>query len=618
MYSEKEERINQSLLGNSSLNQDLNNKLNKCICRIEVKNVIGSGFLIKLQKGKKDSFFLITNEHVITKEMIKSNDKIKFYYDNINDKNKFIELKLKDRFIKTYDYMNIDACLIEILDSDNVDKACFLKTPKLENIYKYKKKKKKKINILQFPLGGDLHLSNDEIIEINLAKYELYYRASTQPGSSGSPIILENSEEVIGIHKQGGKNKNVGNFIFPIILSLKNNFEYVENFIINDNETYEGEINNNKMREGFGKSIYKDGSYYKGQWLNDKKYGIGIEYNKNGKIKYEGEFVNNEYDGQGTKYDKIRKWKYIGQWKNGKKNGKGVEYDNKNNKIYEGDFINNEYSGQGYSFYEKGNLAYDGYWENNKKNGKGKTYFENEHDKIEYDGNFINDCYHGQGIFYNRLGYVLYNGEWKNNKKNGFGRKYYEYEDNKLEYEGMFVEDEFHGKGIYYYKNGKKKYEGNWKNNKKSGKGKNYYENEILEYQGNFENNEYNGKGTSYYKNGNIEYVGDWKNNKKNGKGKKFNENNKLEYEGEFLDNEFHGYGISYYENRQKKYDGNWKHNKKDGHGKEYFINGIIRFRGIFSNDKVHEGEGYKNENGRMRRIKLIAGRIENNNGCFN
>ena len=71
--------------------------------------------------------------------MIKSNEKIKIYYDNINCKDKFVifELNKNERFIRTYDYMNIDACLIQILPSDNIDKSYFLQTPKLNKINKY-------------------------------------------------------------------------------------------------------------------------------------------------------------------------------------------------------------------------------------------------------------------------------------------------------------------------------------------------------------------------------------------------------------------------------------------------------------------------------------------------
>ena len=51
----------------------------------------------------------------------------------------------------------------------------------------------------------------------------------------------------------------------------------------------EGEFNNDK-REGYGKYTYKNGNYYIGEWLNDKKKGKGIVYNKKNCILYRGNY----------------------------------------------------------------------------------------------------------------------------------------------------------------------------------------------------------------------------------------------------------------------------------------------------------------------------------------
>jgi len=78
-----------------------------------------------------------------------------------------------------------------------------------------------KIYIVQFPFGKNMSHSKGKIININ--KYEFIHKASTEPGSSGSPVFLEQSTKVIGIHKQSdiNKNNNFGDFIFPIINKLK-------------------------------------------------------------------------------------------------------------------------------------------------------------------------------------------------------------------------------------------------------------------------------------------------------------------------------------------------------------------------------------------------------------
>ena len=54
----------------------------KSLCKIFIGNQASSGFLIKLFKVDEDFFCLMTNEHVITKDIIKNKEKIKFYYDN--------------------------------------------------------------------------------------------------------------------------------------------------------------------------------------------------------------------------------------------------------------------------------------------------------------------------------------------------------------------------------------------------------------------------------------------------------------------------------------------------------------------------------------------------------
>ncbi len=44
------------------------------------------------------------------------------------------------------------------------------------------------------------------------------------------------------------------------------------------------------MRHGRGKFFYKEGSYYHGDWSNNKMHGIGVLYYPNATIAYEGEW----------------------------------------------------------------------------------------------------------------------------------------------------------------------------------------------------------------------------------------------------------------------------------------------------------------------------------------
>ena len=621
---DENDRINLAKMKNSSLeNQDLINKLNRSICKIDINNKFGSGFLMKLQKGKEVLDFLITNEHVIDQNSIKEKIKFKFNYDCLNDKDKSVEIQLNndERFIRTYNYMNVDATLVQILPSDNIDKSFFLESPKLEKINKYKEFEGKKIRIPQFPNGNDLQSSNEQITGINRYRNELYYKASTERGSSGSPIFLENNEEVIGIHKQAYIKKdneesiNIGSFLAPIIESLINDYDYVENLVINDNEIYEGEINKNKLREGYGKYINKDQNYYYiGQWLNNDKHGNGVIYDLNKKKKniiYEGGFDKNKYHGKGILYDK-KVGKYDGDWENDVKKGIGKQYDKDGVLIYFGQFKNDKYCGEGIHYYENGDIEYDGKWENGLKNGKGIKYYKGFKDKIKYDGTFNDDVFHGSGTYYDEKGNVLYDGEYKNGKKNGQGRQYYKDEIGKIEYEGNFNNNDFDGYGIYYYKNGNWKYKGNWKNKIYDGIGISYYDNKnkdydghwsngikktpkntenqgtkntdensfkediqyynnlgnTIKYKGGFDDNIYNGKGILYYESGKKKYDGYWSHGKKECKteyGKEYydNENNTIKYEGKFYNGEYYKDGTLYYETGEPKYKGEWSNGKR-------------------------------------------------------
>ena len=68
---------------------------------------------------------------------------------------------------------------------------------------------------------------------------------------------MENSTQVIGIHKQGNitKSENYGNFIYAIIKSLKN---------YKTNKIKENVSKNISQNEVIGKYNYSNGTYYYG------------------------------------------------------------------------------------------------------------------------------------------------------------------------------------------------------------------------------------------------------------------------------------------------------------------------------------------------------------------
>ena len=378
------------------------NKATRSLCKIITEKNKGTGFFIKLYRNNNPLFCLMTNEHVIKKGFIDRKETIEIIYDFEFNSIK-IKLDKEERFINEYTDMNIDLTIVEIIKKDNISEDFFL-LPYTEynNI-----KKGNEIYIPQYI--KKLKYAEGKIEEIN--NYELSYKISTTGGSSGSPIILKNTIQVIGIHKEGGENENYGNFIYPIIEKFKseNNSEkkicengkyytgYWENgishgkgILLDENKKirYEGDCINGNI-EGYGKYYFEGGGIYIGQFKNDLQYGKGKVYGRNGNLRYDGDFVNNHMEGMGKYIYKNGEY-YYGQWKNNLRNGKGIMYYKNGNKKYDGDFINNKYEGNGTYFWENGEY-YIGQWKNGLKHGKGTIYYKNGN--IKYDGNFINGKY---------------------------------------------------------------------------------------------------------------------------------------------------------------------------------------------------------------------------------
>ena len=655
-------RFNQALQKNSNM-IPLNTILNvgKSVCKIETGSLIGSGFFIKLTKGNEDLYCLMTNRHVITRKMIQLKQNLNILYDNLN-KNFILQLDVNKRFIRVYDYMNLDVTIVEILSIDNVNPQYFL-LPFMNYQKTFNDYLKEKIYIVQYPLGQYLQHSEGSIVSVNeeIEKFEFIHNASTQQGSSGSPIFLKGSLYVLGIHKQGSQDGNYAHFIFPIIYSLlKDNYKEIE---YENGDKYAGEMINNK-REGFGKFHMKNGEYYIGKWHNDNAHGFGKQYYPERCLKYKGNFVNNEYNGYGLYIFENEEY-YEGFFKNSMANGKGT-YHYINGDLYEGEFFDNIKQGQGKFICSNGNY-YMGQWRNDMQNGYGEYYEDNKlifkgdlingikngygqlykNGSLEYDGHFIDDKYDGEGSLYDSSN--LYFGEWKAGQKNGHGEDYFNEGDfiaetklgrfSSISYENFYIIknnirfDSISNENLYLLKSNTYKfiyyYNGEFKDGKKNGKGKLYYcgmqirkynNEKILIFEGEWKNGVKHGEGKDYYLNGSTRYKGQYFLGYYNVEGEFISETG-ASYKGNFYQGQLHGYGIlsgvePYKEfsdsfpdleiDNIKEYEGEFVHNKKEGLGTAIYNDGS-RYQGIWMNDKYNgEGTFYK-ENG-----EYISGLWEN------
>ena len=123
---------------------------------------------------------MMANQHVIDDELTKKDEEILIKYENEKRQLKIV-LNKEERIIICFKkILNIDLTVVEIIPKDSIDESYFL----LPN-FNYEKKIKhllnKDIQILQFPWGKKLSLSQGKILKLKGSKF--YHSASTNFGS---------------------------------------------------------------------------------------------------------------------------------------------------------------------------------------------------------------------------------------------------------------------------------------------------------------------------------------------------------------------------------------------------------------------------------------------------
>ena len=167
---ERRKRINEEIITGSKIRSIDSCLFEVCpsICKIlyptqkGIKK--GAGFLIKLYKEDEPLFCLMTNDHIITKEVIEKKTEIEVFYFNGKKRIKII-LDQKERLIHSYKDMDIDCMIIEILDKDNVNEDYYLLPNEEYNDNNFNELNNKKIYVVQFPKGMNLSYSVGEIIK---------------------------------------------------------------------------------------------------------------------------------------------------------------------------------------------------------------------------------------------------------------------------------------------------------------------------------------------------------------------------------------------------------------------------------------------------------------------
>ena len=242
--------------------QKIIEQMNNCICKIKINKKQSTGFFCKIPFPNKINMkkILITNNHIINKELLDNkNTQIEL---SIEKESKSKWINLKDRLKYTNKYY--DITIIELKESDNINNYLELDEQIINDIIVNIHNKKGNDNIIyinqtvyiiQYP-ESDLSVSYGTILNISIDKNnEFIHNCSTKNGSSGSPILNLNNK-VIGIHKEHIDKNNINkglflnnaikNFIKINYYSMKDANEDLLNYF---NEKYNTEIKDTLIEE---------------------------------------------------------------------------------------------------------------------------------------------------------------------------------------------------------------------------------------------------------------------------------------------------------------------------------------------------------------------------------
>ncbi|XP_044919500.1 MORN repeat-containing protein 1 isoform X1 [Mustela putorius furo] len=158
-----------------------------------------------------------------------------------------------------------------------------------------------------------------------------------------------------------------------------------------------------------GKLLFKDGSYYEGEFVDGEITGEGCRLWASSGDTYSGQFVLGEPQGYG-----LMKYKagghYEGELTHGLREGHGHLVD-QDGQAYWGSFHNNKRHGQGHMVFRNGD-KYEGDWVRDQRQGHGVLF---RADGSTYKGQWHGDVFSGLGQLTHCSG-AVYRGMWINGR----------------------------------------------------------------------------------------------------------------------------------------------------------------------------------------------------------
>ena len=225
-YSIKLEKSDEKGMINGKAMQDYLSKALNAVCEICLSNGFGSGFFCKIPYTQNNNLLLpvlLTNNHVLSKDAIENDIKIK-----INDETKTLSLKGRKKWTDE----EMDFTCIEIKEEeDDIHTFFNLDDKILDKNYSNKCYLDK--NVLLFGINKNdkqIGFSNGFIIDNQDSFFA--HTCNSFPGCSGGCIVNQFNNNVIGIHcgeieTEHKKAVNAGIYINNVINRIKQSKENI-------------------------------------------------------------------------------------------------------------------------------------------------------------------------------------------------------------------------------------------------------------------------------------------------------------------------------------------------------------------------------------------------------
>ena len=225
-YNIRLEKSDEKGMINGKAIMDYLSKALNAVCEICLSNGFGSGFFCKIPYTQSNNLLLpvlLTNNHVLSKDAIENDIKIK-----INDETKTLSLKGR----KKWTDKEMDFTCIEIKEEEDDIHTFFNLDDKI--LYKnYSNNCYLNQNVLIFGINkndNQIGFSNG-VIKINKDSF-FAHTCNSFKGCSGGCIVNQFNNNVIGIHKgeiETGNEKavNAGIYIYNVINRIKQSKENI-------------------------------------------------------------------------------------------------------------------------------------------------------------------------------------------------------------------------------------------------------------------------------------------------------------------------------------------------------------------------------------------------------